>query len=137
MKRSREEVEDEHDTENEVANPPKYSTIDSLQTVRLAELDQSDTLLEGDTGIDMRCSLPGHAETISFNSYDEYQSHYQKTHTNRCLECRNNFPSSHLLGVHIEECHDSFVAVKREKGEHTVSPYRADPSQHPASNFFG
>lgn len=120
MKRSR-EVEDEHDTEHEVANPPKYSTIDSLQTAKVAELDPSNTLLEGDIGIDMRCSLPGHTETLSFKSYDEYQSHYQKAHTNRCLECRNNFPSSHLLGVHIEECHDSFMAVKREKGEHTYS----------------
>jgi hypothetical protein len=119
MKRSR-EVEDEHHTEHEAADDQitDQKDIPDLQTAKVAELDPGNPLL---TGVDMRCSLPGHVETLSFKSYDEYQSHYQKAHTNRCLECRNNFPSSHLLGVHIEECHDSFVAVKREKGEHTVS----------------
>ena len=30
------------------------------------------------------------------------------------------FRSAHLLDLHIEECHDAFLALKREKGEHTV-----------------
>jgi hypothetical protein len=122
MKRSR-EVEDEHDIEHGAADYQitDQQYIPGLQTAKVAELDPGNPLLRDVTGVDMRCSLPGHVETLSFKSYDEYQSHYQKAHTNRCLECRNNFPSSHLLGVHIEECHDSFVAVKREKGEHTVS----------------
>jgi hypothetical protein len=68
----------------------------------------------------MKCSLPPHREGLAFASYAEYESHYRKAHTNRCVECRKNFPSEHLLNVHIEECHDSFVAVKRERGEHTV-----------------
>ena len=68
----------------------------------------------------MKCSLPPHREGLAFTSYAEYESHYRKAHTNRCVECRKNFPSEHLLNVHIEECHDSFVAVKRERGEHTV-----------------
>lgn len=69
----------------------------------------------------MRCNLPPHREPLAFKTYDEYEVHYNKSHTNRCLECRKNFPSEHLLNVHIEECHDPLVTVKREKGEHTVS----------------
>ncbi|KAJ2899100.1 hypothetical protein MKZ38_003406 [Zalerion maritima] len=67
----------------------------------------------------MKCSLPPHKEGLSFPSYEEYEAHYHKAHTNRCLECRKNFPSEHLLVVHIEECHDSLAAVRRERGEHT------------------
>lgn len=125
MKRSR-EVEGERDTQcvaadGHLANTSTQPTS-NLPTKKAAQLDPTDVVLEDEAGIGMRCSLPGHTETLSFKTYDEYQSHYYKAHTNRCLECRNNFPSSHLLGVHIEECHDAFVAVKRDKGEHTVSP---------------
>nr|XP_036578275.1 C2H2 type zinc finger domain protein [Colletotrichum truncatum]KAF6785476.1 C2H2 type zinc finger domain protein [Colletotrichum truncatum] len=69
----------------------------------------------------MKCSLPPHKEAISFKSYDEYETHYIKAHMNRCLECGRNLPSEHLLNVHHEECHDSFAAVRRERGEHTYS----------------
>lgn len=70
---------------------------------------------------EMKCSLPPHPPGLSFPSYEEYEAHYHKAHTNRCLECRKNFPSEHILSLHIEECHDSLAAVRREKGEHTVS----------------
>jgi len=74
----------------------------------------------------MRCSLPPHREPLFFATYEDYETHYQKTHTNRCLECRRNFPSAHLLGVHIEEMHDSFAQVMRDRGERTViSPHSA------------
>lgn len=69
----------------------------------------------------MRCSLPPHRDVLSFKSYAEYESHHNKTHMNRCVECAKNFPSEHLLNIHIEECHDAFAAVRREKGEHTYS----------------
>ncbi|KAF4124136.1 ZnF C2H2 [Geosmithia morbida] len=58
---------------------------------------------------------------MTFITYDDYESHYNKFHSNRCLECRRNFPSQHLLGVHIEECHDPLIVVRRDKGEHTYS----------------
>ena len=122
MKRSR-EAEDDDDADCAVEDDrssvsPRHH--DDLPAAKLAGLDPAHAAQDPAGGIDMKCSLPGHAESLSFTSYDEYQTHYQKSHTNRCLECRGNFPSAHLLGVHIEECHDSFVAVKREKGEHTV-----------------
>ncbi|PHH87606.1 hypothetical protein CDD83_8632 [Cordyceps sp. RAO-2017] len=69
----------------------------------------------------MRCTLPPHKHPIGFDSYSEYEAHYQAFHTHRCLECHKNFPSNHLLGVHIEECHDPLVNIQRERGEHTFS----------------
>jgi hypothetical protein len=81
--------------------------------------------LEQDSGevvqTTMHCSLPPHRGTLTFNSYEEYDVHYAKTHVNRCLECRKNFPTEHFLNIHIEENHDSLISVRRERGERTVS----------------
>lgn len=96
----------EHDTAPRLTS--KYTELDC------AVEDDEDTIA-------MRCSLPPHGDALSFKSYDEYETHYNKSHVNRCLECRRNFPTDHLLSVHIEEYHDPLVLVQREKGEHTVS----------------
>lgn len=84
------------------------------------------TSLSGETttsqsNADMKCSLPPHKQTLSFRTFEEYEIHYAKEHTHRCLECRKNFPTGHFLELHIEENHDSLAAVKRERGEKTVS----------------
>lgn len=68
----------------------------------------------------MRCSLPPH-KPLSFSTYAEYESHYQQAHTNRCTDCRKNFPTSYFLDLHIVESHDPIVASKREKGEKTYA----------------
>lgn len=68
----------------------------------------------------MSCLL--HRERMDFPTYDAYEAHYSKEHLNRCIECRRNFPSPLYLSLHGDEWHDPFVAVKRDKGEHTVSP---------------
>lgn len=70
----------------------------------------------------MRCSLPPHRQTLTFSTYEDYDVHYAKTHTNRCVECRKNFPTEHFLNLHIEENHDALVSVRRERGDKTVSP---------------
>jgi hypothetical protein len=70
---------------------------------------------------EMRCSLPPHRQTLNFASFEEYDVHYAKTHVNRCVECRKNFPTEHFLNLHIEENHDALVSVRRERGEKTVS----------------
>ena len=70
---------------------------------------------------EMICSLPPHRQTLSFATYEEYEVHYLKTHTNRCTECRKNFPTEHFLNLHIEENHDSLVSVRKERGEKIVS----------------
>ncbi len=109
MKRSREPDEEE---------PSSPSTgsedLDSAASrSKIAEIDPSEEAPS------MACLL--HREKMTFRSYGEYESHYNNEHVNRCFDCKKNFPSSHLLGIHIEDCHDPLVSVKREKGEHTVS----------------
>lgn len=123
MKRSREPEE------ATIAESPAASADDTASTTdeiarhrasKITELDES-AIDDSPSPIAMKCSLPGHKEPLTFKSYGEYETHYTKTHTNRCNECRKNFPTEHILVLHIEECHDSFAAVLRERGEHTVS----------------
>ncbi|KPM36828.1 hypothetical protein AK830_g9736 [Neonectria ditissima] len=120
MKRSR-ELEDELDPDSLGADTGPSSTVSLRPVAKVAQLDSAIEDDDQEQAVTMRCSLPPHREPLSFNSYDEYEVHYSKTHTNRCLECRKNFPTEHLLGVHIEECHDPLVLVQRDKGEHTYS----------------
>ncbi|KAI1331189.1 hypothetical protein F5Y16DRAFT_360779 [Xylariaceae sp. FL0255] len=116
MKRSREpEEEYPAGTTAEPASEPA-----PRPAIKITGLDES--AVDTSSDIAMKCSLPPHHhEVLSFTTYEEYEVHYNKSHTNRCLECRKNFPSEHLLNVHFEDCHDAFAAVKREKGEHTYS----------------
>jgi hypothetical protein len=133
MKRSREPEEDlgpitagaSHSQERPVAQQEDVST--SSPATKIIDLDSASS-----GGVEMRCSLPPHKETLVFGSYDEFDSHYSKDHSNRCLECGKNLPSPHMLDLHHEECHDTFVALKREKGEHTVSTELALDSAHKA-----
>jgi hypothetical protein len=118
MKRSREPEETASDYDGDAADSLE-STVASQPITKVVELDPAQES-SSQTPV-MKCSLPPHKETLSFKSYEEYELHHNKIHTNRCVECRKNFPSEHLLNIHIEECHDSFVAVKRDRGEHTVS----------------
>jgi len=74
----------------------------------------------------MKCSLPPHRETLSFPSLESYEVHYNKTHLNRCLECRKNFPTEHFLNLHIEENHDALVSVRRERGQKTYGCFVED-----------
>jgi hypothetical protein len=136
MKRSREPEEDPSDPPSPVsattyssgvvtgANSPPAETEADRETsqqpaAKITELDPAAAAAE--STFNMRCSLPPHREPVKFASYEEFEAHYHKTHTNRCLECRKNLPSAHLLSLHIEEMHDAFAVVKRERGERTVS----------------
>ncbi|KAJ5775259.1 uncharacterized protein N7511_000270 [Penicillium nucicola] len=67
----------------------------------------------------MHCSLPPHRETLSFTSYEDYEVHYLQAHVNRCSECSKNFPTGHLLNLHIEENHDPLTAAMRARGDKT------------------
>ncbi|KAF6812181.1 C2H2 type zinc finger domain protein [Colletotrichum sojae] len=120
MKRSR-EVEEESSAGRDAAGDQTSSrTIDADdRSTKFAELEPSVDEPLGD--IAMKCFLPPHREALSFKSYGEYEAHYIKAHTNRCIECGRNLPSEHLLNVHHEECHDSIAAVRRERGERTYS----------------
>jgi hypothetical protein len=121
MKRSREPEEDSDPVapgcgDREQGPTTREDTTSSAPAAKIVELDPSSS-----RGVEMRCSLPPHRETLVFKTYDEFESHHIKAHTNRCLECGKNLPSAHMLDLHHEECHDAFLALKREKGEHTVS----------------
>ncbi|KAI0834914.1 hypothetical protein F5Y06DRAFT_277515 [Hypoxylon sp. FL0890] len=127
MKRSREPEEDDDfsSPEPEVSSERTSGgtsprEIEGLPPTKITELDESAIDDDSET-FTMRCSLPPHRDVLSFKTYADYEAHHNRTHTNRCVECGKNFPSEHLLNVHIEECHDVFAAVKRERGERTYS----------------
>ncbi|KAL9128898.1 MAG: hypothetical protein Q9217_002520 [Psora testacea] len=67
----------------------------------------------------MKCSLPPHTETLSFDTFEDFEVHYAKSHAHRCSECRHNFPTEHFLGLHISENHDPLNESKRARGEKT------------------
>ncbi|KAK8041846.1 hypothetical protein PG993_006369 [Apiospora rasikravindrae] len=133
MKRSREPEED-NSSEYLSADAPSDVDVDGdddaptsgtrssnrkQPAAKIIQVDES--AVDDSSTIVMRCLLPPHREPLAFRSYTDYETHYHKAHSNRCFECRKNFPSDHLLSVHIEEQHDAFAAVLREKGEHTYS----------------
>lgn len=136
MKRSREPDED-LDSDSHADNrhvhlrsAAKYTELDS----EVAATSDNDDGHDARAATAMKCSLPPHRDPVTFRTYAEYEAHYNKFHTNRCLECRKNFPSEHLLGIHIEECHDPLIVVRRDKGEHTVSfcyPFSKQPRLSP------
>ncbi|TLS23199.1 uncharacterized protein PpBr36_05887 [Pyricularia pennisetigena] len=112
MKRSREP----EDLISNPAPPEPYHRDPDAPSPKIRELDCDG---EGGAASLFRCTL--HPQPVVFRDYDDYHAHYNKQHVNRCHECRKNLPSDHLLSVHIEECHDAFLAARREKGEHTYS----------------
>jgi len=69
----------------------------------------------------MTCSLPPHADTVSFSSYEAYDVHYRQFHSNNCLECHASLPMEHFLTLHIAENHDPLNEAKKARGEKTVS----------------
>ncbi|KEY69387.1 hypothetical protein S7711_05701 [Stachybotrys chartarum IBT 7711] len=123
MKRSRELDEEAspglQDSQYGHAEGASVLDVATRPAAKITELDSA--VCDPDNDVAMKCHLPPHKEPLTFKSYAEYESHYASFHTNRCLECRKNFPSQHLLGVHIEEFHDPLVVIRRDKGEHTYS----------------
>lgn len=92
--------------------PTKYTSLDTTTSGHAPEV--------------MRCSLPPHRETISFTSYEAYEVHYGKVHTNRCAECARNFPTEHFLSLHIEENHNPLREALKERGDQTYGCFVED-----------
>lgn len=88
---------------------------DTAHTPKFTQLDMPD-----EKPVKMHCSLPPH-KILTFNSFADYETHYNKSHTNRCTECEKNFPSAHFLDLHQSENHDPIIAVKRDQGDKTFS----------------
>ncbi|PSR94635.1 hypothetical protein BD289DRAFT_427137 [Coniella lustricola] len=114
MKRSR-------DSDEEV-NASVYDHQDVAATPVAKMMNLDTTSLEAESSATastptIQCSLPGHTPGLPFASYSDYEEHYVKVHTNRCLECTKNFPTSHVLELHICENHDALARIRRERGE--------------------
>jgi hypothetical protein len=125
-KRSREDFEPSSpESESTRESTPCSGTIVQPSSIPATSNTPKIVHLDSESGetppvTEMRCSLPGHRQTLSFTSFEEYDVHYAKTHMNRCYECKKNFPTEHFLNLHIEENHDALVTVRRERGEKTV-----------------
>lgn len=133
MKRSREPEADSYVAliGGDDAEANTDSSADTAPAAKIVELDP-----RSNSGVDMKCSLPPHKEILIFKTYEEFESHYSKAHSYRCLECGRNLPSAYMLDLHHEECHDTFLALKREKGEHTVSTNsQNDREKHQADMY--
>ncbi|AOW02330.1 hypothetical protein B0I72DRAFT_141431 [Yarrowia lipolytica] len=61
------------------------------------------------------CSL--HPDPISFASLEAFESHYSTSHTWTCTTCQARFPSEKFLNLHLDEEHDPFVAISRDRGD--------------------
>lgn len=121
MKRSR-------DSEEDVSCPlPGKQEVSSEPVSKVVGLDVESSNDEAETTTALQCSMPGHPPGLTFATYREYETHYNSTHTNRCLECGRNFPSSHYLDLHIAECHDALVEVKKDRGEAVVRTPQPGP----------
>ncbi len=123
-KRSREDFEPSSPESQAIAEPSARSVIHP-STLQIPSSASKILHLSSDSGeapvTEMRCSLPPHRGILTFASFEDYDVHYAKTHVNRCLECRKNFPTEHFLNLHIEENHDAMVSVLKDRGEKTVS----------------
>ncbi|CAG8975145.1 hypothetical protein HYALB_00004444 [Hymenoscyphus albidus] len=130
-KRSRSSSElSESETSNTAQAVPHFTSSLPSSSKKLSKLDPELSESDGEKPeghkITMRCSLPPHRETLSFPDLDSFEVHYKKTHSNRCLECRRNFPTEHFLSLHIQENHDAITAVLRERGEKTYACFVED-----------
>lgn len=114
MKRTREPEDADENT------PGNSQDVDIVPVSKLITLDTEDSESHQAISTVIQCSWPGHATGTSFTTYAEYETHYEKFHSNRCGECKKNFPTSHVLSLHIQEHHDALTEVKRERGESTV-----------------
>lgn len=74
----------------------------------------------------MHCSLPPHREPLEFASIEDFETHYAKDHSNRCVSCGKNFPTAHFLALHIDENHNTFREALQAKGEKTYACFVED-----------
>jgi hypothetical protein len=103
------------------SNSPSDPGVNASETSKLLHIDTESGEAFATTEV-MRCSLPPHTrQVLSFASFEDYEVHYNKTHVNRCVECRKNFPTPHFLDLHISENHNPLIEVLKDRGERTVS----------------
>lgn len=66
----------------------------------------------------IQCYIPPcHLKPIEFTDYLSYEAHIISTHNHICSECNKRFPSDAFLNIHIDENHNPFFQINKEKGE--------------------
>lgn len=74
---------------------------------------------DGDTPLtaSIECSLPPCLYVRPrFSNSEEYELHVLTLHSFICKECNKRFPSEKILEIHIDENHNPFFVIQREKG---------------------
>jgi len=85
---------------------------------RDSDVDYSENLELNPKEVVINCSIPPcHLNPTSFNDYLTYEAHIVDTHNYLCLECQKRFPSEAFLNIHIDENHNPFFEIRKEKGE--------------------
>lgn len=74
----------------------------------------------------IQCSLAPHRDPLGFPSVADFELHYAKEHSNRCLACGKNFPTAHFLALHTDENHNAFRQALQAKGEKTYACFVED-----------
>ncbi|KAK5032129.1 hypothetical protein LTS07_001852 [Exophiala sideris] len=109
--------------DSSVASPdPEESSMDEdTNSTRHAKLNAVDMGGTSPERAAMQCSLPPHREPLEFASIEDFETHYAKDHSNRCTSCGKNFPTAHILALHIDENHNTFREALQAKGEKTYA----------------
>ncbi|KXS11101.1 hypothetical protein M427DRAFT_91979, partial [Gonapodya prolifera JEL478] len=68
----------------------------------------------------IRCTLHPTCRFLPPLTIPLYEKHYTRVHTNRCAVCVRTLPTPRLLEIHVQECHDSWFAVRAGRGESMV-----------------
>nr|POE85234.1 zinc finger protein 511 [Quercus suber] len=83
-------------------------------TAKFTQLSSPDHSVTPPTSIS--CQLPPHVP-LYFPTALHYERHYTSAHSNRCISCLANLPSSRFLALHISENHDPIALARRDRGE--------------------
>lgn len=73
------------------------------------------------------CALPSccsrQGVPAEFPSVTAYELHYETRHRNVCAACGKVFPGHHWLQLHLDECHNVLIQMRKDRGEKVVSCY--------------
>lgn len=63
------------------------------------------------------CTFPPcHNNSPRFRDYFLYEAHIIQCHSFACSQCHKKFPSDSLLDIHIDENHNPFFQLEKERG---------------------
>nr|POF24070.1 zinc finger protein 511 [Quercus suber] len=101
-------------SDNASSQAPLHTNSIDVHTAKFTQLSSPDRTSA--PLVPINCHLPPHPP-LEFPTALHYERHYIAAHANCCTACHANFPSSHLLALHITEHHDPIALAKRDRGE--------------------